>query len=69
MEKVLYDEKMTIGEVLAADKRAKWVLAHFHIGGCHHCSVDESLTVKDVTEDFGVPTETLVLALNKLAEM
>ena len=69
MEKVLYHDKMTIGEVLAADARAKHVLAYFHIGGCHHCAVDDGVTLGKASEDFGVPVEMLVSALNKLSEM
>ena len=69
MEKVLYHENMTVGEVLASDARAKHVLAYFHIGGCHHCAVDDSASLKKVSEDFGVPLPMLVGALNKLSEM
>lgn len=69
MEKVLYNGNMTVGEVLASDARAKHVLAYFHIGGCHHCAVDDNIPLRKASEDFGVPLEMLVKALNKLAEM
>ncbi|MEP0814598.1 MAG: disulfide oxidoreductase [bacterium] len=69
MEAVAFHENMTVGEILTADPRAKHVLAYFHIGGCHHCSVDDSATLKQVSEDFGVPLEMLLKALNKLSEM
>lgn len=69
MKTVQYNENMTVGEVLASDSRAKHVLTYFHIGGCHHCAVDDNVSLKQVSQDFGVPLDTLLKALSKLAEM
>jgi hypothetical protein len=36
----------------------------FHIGGCHHCGFEPQDTIRKVAEDNGVPTESLLTALN-----
>ncbi len=65
--KVKFTEDMTILQAKKSDPRVEQVLAYFHIGACHHCQVDESLTLGKVCEDFGVPKELLLKALNSLS--
>ncbi len=64
---VRFNEEMTISEAKEIDPRVGQILAYFHIGACHHCQVDENLSLKRVCEDFGVPKDLLLKALNSLA--
>jgi len=65
LKEKFYDS-MTIKEAQKLDPRVSQVLAYFHIGGCHHCQVDENITLEQACRDFGVPKDLLLRALNSL---
>ncbi len=53
-----------LADVLDATPAARAILMRFHIGGCHHCGFDPKDTIQKVAEDNGIPTESLLAALN-----
>lgn len=61
-----FTKEMTVGEIFNSDPRTREIFAYFHLGGCHHCTIDESQTIERVAEDNGVPLEMLLGYLNKL---
>lgn len=61
-----FTEHMSIEEAKKLDPRVSQVLAYFHIGACQHCQVDETISLGQACEDFGVPKELLLKALNSL---
>lgn len=61
-----FHSKMTLSEAFSVHPAARQIFAYFHIGGCHHCSVDESMTIEQACHQYGVPVEILLEQLNKL---
>jgi hypothetical protein len=59
-----FTENTTLAEVLAAAPNARAILMRYHIGGCHHCGFEPQDTIRKVAEDNGVPTQSLLTALN-----
>lgn len=53
-----------LAEVIEAAPDAMAILMRFHIGGCHHCGFEPQDTIQKVAEDNGVPTQSLLAALN-----
>ncbi len=61
-----FSEKMTVGEALLLDARARWVLAAHHIGGCSHCSLSDEETIAQLAQGYGIEVAKLLEDLNSL---
>ncbi len=61
-----FHSQMTLSEAFATHPAARQIFAYFHIGGCHHCAVDESMTIEQACQQYGVPVEILLDQLNRL---
>ena len=53
-----------MGDAMARDPNLPVVLMQFHIGGCTMCGFEEDDTIRQVSEDNGVPLDRLLDALN-----
>ncbi len=53
-----------MAEAMAQDPNLPVVLMQFHIGGCTMCGFEEDDTIRQVSEDNGVPLDRLLDALN-----
>jgi len=62
-----FTAKTTMLEALTADPQLGMVLMRdFHLGGCRNCGFDPHNTIEEVATQNGIPTERLLLALNRV---
>jgi|GEM_PF-368166 hypothetical protein len=63
-----FTPEMTVDEAFRLHAGARRVFARFHLGGCAHCAISESHTIGQISEDYGIPLQMLLDALNALFE-
>jgi hypothetical protein len=63
-----FTPEMTVARAYDLDARAQSVLASFHLGGCSHCAVDESLSLAEAAESQGRDLTDILVALNTLPD-
>ena len=68
MSDQLFTPEMTVDQAFKVHAGARRVFARFHLGGCSNCAISESHTIGAVSEDYGIPLQMLLDALNALFE-
>jgi hypothetical protein len=62
----VFEPTMRIADAIAIDPRVRDALAHFHLGGCSSCAVNEEDTLEQAAASYGVNLEHLMAALEAL---
>ena len=63
-----FHSKMTVADAMRLHSEVPLVFSSYHLGGCSHCSINETETIEQVCEGYGVPEEQLLDSLNNLLE-
>ena len=59
-----YSENNKMSDAMRSNPNLPVILMRFHIGGCSLCGYEEEDTIAEVAEANGVPTATLLEAMN-----
>lgn len=62
----VFEPTMRIADAIAIDPRVRDALAHFHLGGCSSCAVNEEDTLEQAAASYGVNLAHLMAALEAL---